>query len=269
MTGDVVLASLAVALSAIGTYLLLPHRHGRARAARVQGVGAVLAIIGVILLAAFWTPPAAVPRRLFFYAFAAATICGGVLTITSRNPVHSALWFASVVLSTSGLFLLAGAQFLAAGTVIVYAGAIIVTFLFVIMLAQSEGHALYDRAARAPVWSTLTAYLTLWCLLYALLSVQRPASMPSARAATSGTLATAELAARAEEGHGSAVKTVLDRAIRPTAVVQPGAAHVAALGGSLFTDHLIAVEVVGAILFAALVGAAAIATPKAPVRPNR
>ena len=53
-----------------------------------------------------------------------------------------------MVLSTSGLFLLAGAQFLAAGTVIVYAGAIIVTFLFVIMLAQMEGRAQYDRAAR-------------------------------------------------------------------------------------------------------------------------
>ena len=53
------------------------------------------------------------------------------------------------MLSTSGLFLLAGAQFLAAGTVIVYAGAIIVTFLFVIMLAQIGGRAAYDRMARA------------------------------------------------------------------------------------------------------------------------
>ena len=74
----------------------------------------------------------------------------GLLTVTSRNPVYSALWFASVVLSTSGLFLLADAPFLAAGTIIVYAGAIIVTFLFVIMLAQMEGKADYDRAARSP-----------------------------------------------------------------------------------------------------------------------
>ncbi len=74
---------------------------------------------------------------------------GPCSTVTSRNPVYSALWFASVVLSTSGLFLLADAPFLAAGTIIVYAGAIIVTFLFVIMLAQMEGKAHYDRAARA------------------------------------------------------------------------------------------------------------------------
>ncbi len=93
---------------------------------------------------------------------------GALLTVTSRNPIYSALWFASVVLSTSGLFLLAGAPFLAAGTVIVYAGAIIVTFLFVIMLAQMEGKALYDRAARAPGSATFTCFLLLWCLIYSL-----------------------------------------------------------------------------------------------------
>src|SRR6185312_12131130 len=75
-----------------------------------------------------------------------------------------------VVLSTSGLFVLAGGQFLAAGTIIVYAGAIIVTFLFVIMLAQMEGKATYDRTAQAPGTSTFTCFLLFWCLLYSLVS---------------------------------------------------------------------------------------------------
>ena len=57
--------------------------------------------------------------------------------------------------------MLASAPFLAAGTMIVYAGAIIVTFLFVIMLAQMEGKALYDRAARAPGSATFTCFLAL------------------------------------------------------------------------------------------------------------
>ena len=34
-----------------------------------------------------------------------------------------------------------GAQFLAVATIVVYAGAILVTFLFVLMLAQSRGQA--------------------------------------------------------------------------------------------------------------------------------
>ena len=66
-----------------------------------------------------------------------------------------------VVIATAGLFLLAGASFLAAGTVIVYAGAIIVTFLFVIMLAQMEGKAVYDRAARMPGPRDVLVFLAL------------------------------------------------------------------------------------------------------------
>jgi NADH-quinone oxidoreductase subunit J len=44
--------------------------------------------------------------------------------------------------------------------------------------------------------------------------------------------------------------------------------HVASLGGTLYTDHLITVELVGALLFSALIGAIAIATPRTPIRPR-
>src|SRR5690606_13884119 len=98
------------------------------------------------------------------------SVAGAVLMITARDPVYSALWFAVVVLSTSGLFLLAGAQFLAAGTVIVYAGAIIVTFLFVIMLAQSQGRAAYDRLAGRPGPASLTCLALFGGQLFAILS---------------------------------------------------------------------------------------------------
>ena len=114
------------------------------------------------------SPPGPFLPTVFFYIFSAAALVGALLTVTSRNPIYSALWFASVVLSTTGLFLLASAPFLAAGTIIVYAGAIIVTFLFVIMLAQMEGKAVYDRAARSPGAATFTCFLLLWCLIYSL-----------------------------------------------------------------------------------------------------
>ena len=134
----------------------------------MHAAGAVLAGLGLLGFLTFWSPPGPFLSGLFFYLFGIAAVAGGLLTVTSRNPIYSALWFASVVLSTAGLFVLAGAQFLAAGTVIVYAGAIIVTFLFVIMLAQMEGKAVYDRAARAPARATFTCFLLFWCLLYTL-----------------------------------------------------------------------------------------------------
>ena len=140
----------------------LRNRAWPIRWASTTAVAALLAILATM------TPPGPFLPTVFFYIFSATALAGAVLTVTSRNPIYSALWFASVVLSTTGLFLLANAPFLAAGTIIVYAGAIIVTFLFVIMLAQMEGKALYDRAARAPGAATLTCFLLLWCLIYSL-----------------------------------------------------------------------------------------------------
>jgi NADH-quinone oxidoreductase subunit J len=268
---------LAIVLGATGTFLMLPHRHGATKPAVLHWVGAGLAALGLLFLASLWSAPGPLLSRLFFYAFSFCAIGGGVLMITSRDPVHSALWFAAVVLATSGLFLESGAQFLAAGTVIVYAGAIIVTFLFVIMLAQAEGQAAYDRAARSPAAATLTSFLLLWCVMYALLSAKNvptpTGSEPSV--AQIRPEPAAVIAQRHDFRATHDVARVLDQAVsrtarlpQPARVSAPAPPHVASLGGTLYTDNLIAVEVAGAILFVALVGAAAIATPKPPVRPS-
>ena len=206
-----------------------------------------------------------------------------ILTITSRDPIHSALWFAAVVLATSGLFLLSGAQFLAAGTVIVYAGAIIVTFLFVIMLAQKEGRAIYDRMARSPFWATFASFLLLFGLVYSLVGAPGPAADRRPRAtgprrptAVAGTgvvpaidrLDAAPAAhARAGPGPRPGLAADLDPARGRPATAGPFGRHVAGLGGTLYTEHLVTVELAGALLFAALIGALAIATPRAPIRP--
>ena len=261
------LAFLFVLLGAGGTYLLLPHRHGRVKPRRVHAAGAMLAGLAVLLLLPQWAPPGPFLSSLFFYAFALAAVASGILTVTNRNPVFGALWFASLVLSTTGLFLLEEAQFLAAGTIIVYAGAIIVTFLFVIMLAQSTGLATYDRAARSPFGATLTSFALLAALLYALLVVK-----------ANPTPADAEVHKPGWDSAPADVVAVRERALRPTALLPaprdpapagaPPAPHVAGLGGTLFTDHLISVEVAGILLFVALVGALVIAAPKPPIRPG-
>jgi NADH-quinone oxidoreductase subunit J len=271
---DIILAVITIVLGAVGMYLLLPHSHGSTKPKQVHQAGYGLIVLSLVLLATFWTPPGDFVAGAFFYAFSLAALLGGVLTVTSRDPVHSALWFASVVLSTSGLFLLSGASFLAAGTIIVYAGAIIVTFLFVIMLAQSEGQAVYDRAARAPGRSTFSCFLLLWGLLYAILMVQSPSEpvpvkMMSAEEKANRLVPTFAITRHESLPAATGIDEVLDRAVRPaTGRIRPEAPHVAGLGATLFSDHLIAVEIAGAILFIALVGAAAIATPKPPIRPG-
>src|SRR5688500_13159752 len=69
-----------------------------------------------------------------FYAFALLTLVCGVLVITNRNPVTSAMFLVLTIVSMAGLFVLLRAFFLAAVQVVVYAGAVMVLFLFVIML---------------------------------------------------------------------------------------------------------------------------------------
>src|SRR4029077_9945228 len=105
---------------------------------------------------------------ILFYSFSGIAVSAGAMMISQQNPVHAALSFALVVLSTCGLFLLQGAPFLMAATIIVYAGAIIVTFLFVIMLAQQAGLTSADQRSREPFLAALGGFILLAALLYVL-----------------------------------------------------------------------------------------------------
>ncbi|MGO9468999.1 MAG: NADH-quinone oxidoreductase subunit J [Isosphaeraceae bacterium] len=269
---DAILAFLIVALGGCGTFLILPHRHGTARPRKLRRFGAISAGLGLLLFVTLWQTPGPFLATVFFYSFALAAIVGGLMMIASRDPIHSALWFASVVLATAGLFIFAGAPFLAAGTVIIYAGAIIVTFLFVIMLAQLEGKAAYDRAARSPGRATITSFVIFWCLIYVLSAIKSPSlassagSMPEPLADTS-LPAPREIAGLYNLDKKGPIVAVLDRSsLRETAqlVDREGREkpNTAGLGESLYSDHLITAGLAGVLLFVALVGAIAIANPR-------
>jgi len=73
-----------------------------------------------------------------FYLFATSTIAGGLMTVISRNPVHSVLWLILAFLSSAGLFVLLGAEFVAMLLIIVYVGAVAVLFLFVVMMLDVD-----------------------------------------------------------------------------------------------------------------------------------
>ena len=106
-----------------GTYLLLPHRHGRARSrgSRVHAAG--YGPLGRARRTGRWSRRSGsrsgefLSSAFFYLPSALAAVAGrGHDTITSRNPIYSALWFAArSCWRRPGLFLLAEAQFLAAG----------------------------------------------------------------------------------------------------------------------------------------------------------
>jgi NADH-quinone oxidoreductase subunit J len=86
--------------------------------------------------------PVATP--FFFYLFAAMMLIGGIMVITRKNPVHSALALIVTLLAQSSIYLMLYAPFVAGVQVILYAGGIMVLFLFVIMLV-SINRSMKDR----------------------------------------------------------------------------------------------------------------------------
>jgi NADH-quinone oxidoreductase subunit J len=80
--------------------------------------------------------PVATP--FFFYLFAAIMLIGGILVITQKNAVHSALALIVLLLAQASIYLMLYAPFVAGAQIILYAGGIMVLFLFVIMLVSIE-----------------------------------------------------------------------------------------------------------------------------------
>ena len=65
-------------------------------------------------------------------------LIGGILVITRKNPVHSALALIVTLLAQASIYLMLYAPFVARGQIILYAGGIMVLFLFVIMLVSID-----------------------------------------------------------------------------------------------------------------------------------
>ena len=71
---------------------------------------------------------------LTFYVFAAILVFAGLRVITTRNPVHAALWLVLSFFTSGAIWLMLQAEFLAIALVLVYVGAVMVLFLFVVMM---------------------------------------------------------------------------------------------------------------------------------------
>jgi NADH-quinone oxidoreductase subunit J len=73
-------------------------------------------------------------KTWLFCFFAALMLFAAIKVITTRNPVHAALYLVLAFFQASGIWLLLQAEFLAIALVLVYVGAVMVLFLFVVMM---------------------------------------------------------------------------------------------------------------------------------------
>jgi NADH-quinone oxidoreductase subunit J len=244
--------ALGTALAAVGIWWLLPGS-GTAR----RTFGGILALAGFGCLASFVPVVGDWFTTGVFHVIAAVTIIAAVATISFRSPVYCAIWFGMTLTGVAGLFLLAGAEFLAVATLVVYAGAILVTFLFVLMLSEPEGHTSYDRRSWEPMISSFIG-----AVLVGILTAMISSTITSAKELSTSVAAEEPITVNSHpgplpQGAGDALST----SSQATGVGSGVAPYkVSRLGADLFTRYLIAVEAAGVLLFAALVGAAVIVT---------
>ncbi len=71
---------------------------------------------------------------IIFCVLSVVTLGSAMMTIFSKNPIHSAIYLVICFFSIAGHYLLFNAQFLAMVHIIVYSGAIMILFLFTVML---------------------------------------------------------------------------------------------------------------------------------------
>jgi NADH-quinone oxidoreductase subunit J len=170
------------------------------------------------------------PSILFFIVIGAVCLAAAVGVVSSRVPIHSALYLLVNFASLAVLYITLEAQFLAAAQVIIYAGGIVILILFVIMLIGREkiettaGHRIWT-----PYVGILLGVLLLSSMIYAF------AGLPTGGAAV------------------------------PTAI-QGGDPVI--LGELLFTRYILPVEMTAVLLLVALLGALLLARHSSKSNPD-
>ena len=185
-------------------------------------LGEVVGAVGLVTMAFGLPRIEPISEQVLFWLMAGMTVGSAAVAVSARNPVYTAIWFALSLVGVAGLFLLQRAQFLGVATIVVYAGAILVTFLFVLMLAQPDGQAAYDRIS----WSKFAPPIAVLASMLLAGVIAFSSGQPPASQQVRGNVLTNE--------------------------------HMAVLGRELFSRHMIAVEIAGTLLLVALVGAIAI-----------
>lgn len=163
---------------------------------------------------------------LFFIVIGAVCLASAIGVVSSRVPIHSALYLLVNFVSLAVLYVTLEAQFLAAAQVIIYAGGIVILILFVIMLIGSErieSHA--PHRSWTPYAGILLGVTLLASMIYAF------AETPTTQTATT-TL------------NGGAPQTV---------------------GMALFTQYILPFEMTAVLLLVALIGALLLARYPRPV----
>jgi len=96
---------------------------------------------------------------VIFLVLSAFTLAAGIMVVTVKNIIHSALWLIASFFTVAAMYLLMEAEFLAIVLMLVYVGAVMVLFLFVVMMLDVNIAALREGFTRYAPLGILVAAL--------------------------------------------------------------------------------------------------------------
>lgn len=160
---------------------------------------------------------------LFWYFVALVAVVSGVLVVTCKNPVNSALALVNTFFCLATFYVMLEAPFMAAIQVMVYAGAIMVLIIFVIMLLNL-GTVTARKVRHSVAGGAMMAVLIGVQALYFL-----------------------------NRGEASGQTGDYGK------MIASAGGHTEAIGRALFTDFLLPFEITSILLLVAIVGAVVLA----------
>jgi NADH-quinone oxidoreductase subunit J len=167
--------------------------------------------------------------QILFYVFSVVLVGAAIGVITSRNPVHSALYLVLAFFQSAALWLLLEAEFLAIVLVLVYVGAVMVLFLFVVMMLNINVEEMREGFTRY-VWFGAAVAVGVVAEIWYVLAVS---------------------------GEGLGFSSVPES-------LPADYSSATELGVALYTEHLYAFEIAAFILLVAIVAAITLTMRKRP-----
>ena len=156
---------------------------------------------------------------MLFTIFAILTVAGAVAAMSFRNLVHSVLALTVAFAGLAAIYLLLGAQFVGLAQILVYVGAVAILIVFAVLLTRDNGTNPQPILSSSWKESAVVVFLVFGVLAWAI--------------------------------HRSF-------AIRPASLV-PHDVSMQEIGNALMQQFALPLEIVGALLTVALIGAVTIA----------
>ena len=175
--------------------------------------------------------------RIFFLVIAGLGLLAALGVVLTRNLVRAAIYLVGFFFSVACVYLILEADFLAAVQVLVYIGAVVILLLFGIMLTRNiQGD---ETTTSTPIARLTSAVAALALLLVLIVGI------------------------RGQTGPGSRLpwSSVVERPVRPAgdALAASPRSPARQIGIEMMTRYVVAFEMAGLLLTAAVIGAIALA----------